>query len=299
MGEVHLSALAVVGGSAAKIAADGYADDDGGLETVVGAPADVGQLIAQLHEGGPNVVEELDFDDGLEASGGHADGAADDVGLGEWGVEDAVFTKLSLEACGDLKDAAFAFDVGEVLFTGDVGDVFTEDDDGGVAAHLFFDAGVDAVDHGLLGVVFVDGGVVKGVAGGVHVGGVNSCEDVGWVGRGGSAGCVFGVEALLLDFGAEGVESLLGEDFLFDEEVGEGVDGIALLLFLTLVLGFVELFVIGHGVAVGPDDVGVEHGRAFAAADVSDGLFGGAVAGDGVTTVVLDDVEVGEAGDEA
>jgi ParB-like chromosome segregation protein Spo0J len=66
-----------------------------------------------LVHGGPDVVEELNFDDGLHAARGVADGAADDVGLGERRVEDALGAELGLQAGGELEDAALAFDLGE------------------------------------------------------------------------------------------------------------------------------------------------------------------------------------------
>ncbi len=97
-----------------------------------------GELVAHLVHGGPDVVEELDLDDGLEAADGHADGAADDVGLGERRVPDAVGAELGLQAGGELEDAALALDLAgaEGLVAGGVGDVFAEDDDARVAAHL-------------------------------------------------------------------------------------------------------------------------------------------------------------------
>src|SRR2546427_4143879 len=41
-----------------------------------GAPADEGQLVADLHEGGPDVVEELDLHHRLETADGHPDRAS-------------------------------------------------------------------------------------------------------------------------------------------------------------------------------------------------------------------------------
>ena len=88
--------------------------------------------------GGPDVVEELDFDDRLHAADGHADGAADDVGFGERRVEDAVGAELLLQAGGELEDAALAFDLAlaQLLIAAGVGHIFAEDDDARVAAHL-------------------------------------------------------------------------------------------------------------------------------------------------------------------
>ena len=54
------------------------------------APADQRQFVSQLHHGGPDVVEELDFDYWLQSARGHARGAADDIGFSQWRVKHAV-----------------------------------------------------------------------------------------------------------------------------------------------------------------------------------------------------------------
>ena len=81
MRENRFAALAVIHRAAGKIAADGHAQHGGRLEHAVRTPAHDAQLVANLHHGGPDVVEELNFGDGLEAARGHADGAADDAGF--------------------------------------------------------------------------------------------------------------------------------------------------------------------------------------------------------------------------
>ncbi len=103
--------------------------------------------------GGPDVVEELDLDDGLEAALRHAEGAADDVGFGEGRVPAAVGAEFGLQAGGELEDAALAFELAgaERFVAGGVGYVFAEDYDALVAAHLVFEAVVDELGHGALG----------------------------------------------------------------------------------------------------------------------------------------------------
>ena len=66
----------------------------GAGKLAVRAPTQDGELVAHLVHGGPDVVEELDFDDGLEAPHRHADGPADDIGLGERRVPDAIVAEL-------------------------------------------------------------------------------------------------------------------------------------------------------------------------------------------------------------
>src|SRR5213076_314867 len=80
-------------------------------EGVAGAPPQSGQLVAELMVGGPDVVEELDLHDGLQAASREADGAAHDVGLGERGIVNPIAPELSLEPPRDLEDTALALDV--------------------------------------------------------------------------------------------------------------------------------------------------------------------------------------------
>ena len=112
-----------------------------------------------MHHGGPDVIEELDFGDGLQSAHGHADGAADDGGFGERRIEDAVGAVIALQAGGGFEDAAFAFDVLEVFFAAAVGDVFAEDDDALVAGHFVGERGGDHFDHGFRSAVKLGLGV--------------------------------------------------------------------------------------------------------------------------------------------
>src|SRR5208283_164137 len=90
------AALTVINGAAGEIAADGHANDGGAFEGTVGAPTKDAEFIANLHHGGPDVIEELDFRDGLQASGGHADGAAYDAGFRDGRIEDAIGSVFAL-----------------------------------------------------------------------------------------------------------------------------------------------------------------------------------------------------------
>src|SRR5258708_23177148 len=98
MRENRFAALAVIDRAAGEVTADGYAQDDGAFEFAVGAPAHDAEFIADLHHGGPDVVEELNFGDGLHATGGHADCTAPDACFSEGRVETAVGAPLCLEA---------------------------------------------------------------------------------------------------------------------------------------------------------------------------------------------------------
>src|SRR5207247_1383599 len=72
--------------AALQIAPVGDAHHDRAREGVAGAPAQGGELVAQLMIGGPDVVEELNLDDGLQAAGRVDDRAAHGVRLGVRGV---------------------------------------------------------------------------------------------------------------------------------------------------------------------------------------------------------------------
>src|SRR5277367_3828209 len=93
MGENHFTALAVIDGAAGKISADGDPNDDRGFEVSAGAPPNGGEFITQLHHGRPDVIEKLNFRNWFQAAGGHADGAADDIRLGQGRIENASRTE--------------------------------------------------------------------------------------------------------------------------------------------------------------------------------------------------------------
>ena len=108
MREDALARLAVVRRAAAQIAAGRDADDHRARERVARAVAHHRHLVAQLHHRRPDVVEELDLDDRLDAARRHADRAADDVRLGERRIEDARRAERALEAVRHLENAALA-----------------------------------------------------------------------------------------------------------------------------------------------------------------------------------------------
>ena len=95
-----------------------------------------GQLVAQLIESGPDVVEELNLDHRLETPRGHPDRPADDVGLRERRVVDAVAPEAFLQAPGHHEDAALSLHLAGRLLPGDIGDVLAEDHDARIALHL-------------------------------------------------------------------------------------------------------------------------------------------------------------------
>ena len=144
----------------------------GALETAVGAPAHDAEFVANLHHGRPDVVEELDFGDGLQSARGHADGAADDVGFGERRVENAIGAVFALQAGSGFEDAALPFHVLEIFFAAGVGNVFAENGDALVARHFVGERGGNHFDHGLRRAVKLRLGSKCG-RGGIDVGRIN------------------------------------------------------------------------------------------------------------------------------
>ena len=122
--------LRVVDGAAADVSADRHADDDGRGERVARAPADVRELVVDLHVRRPDVVVELDLDDGLQAPHRHPDRAADDVRLGERRVEDArPCRRAAAGSAVSLKTPPLPLHLVEHFLARRVGDVLAEDDD--------------------------------------------------------------------------------------------------------------------------------------------------------------------------
>jgi hypothetical protein len=78
-----LTGLGVIGPASLQVSTVGNAHDDGRRERAIRAVPHHGQLVADLHHRGPDIVEELDLDDGLHAPGGHSDGPTHDIGLGQ------------------------------------------------------------------------------------------------------------------------------------------------------------------------------------------------------------------------
>jgi len=106
--EDALARLAVIGRAAAQVAAGGDADHHRAGEGVVRAIAQHRHLVAQLHHRRPDVVEELDLDDRLDAACRHADTAPDDARFGERRVVDAFAAELALQAVRHLEYAALS-----------------------------------------------------------------------------------------------------------------------------------------------------------------------------------------------
>src|SRR6202000_1421192 len=114
---------------AGEISADGHADYCRAGEVSIGAPANHGQLIANLVIRRPDVIKELDFHYRRQAACSHADGAANNVGFRQRRVEYALAAKFHLQAGCQLENAALALDLLllEIFFTAAISHVLTKD----------------------------------------------------------------------------------------------------------------------------------------------------------------------------
>src|SRR5207247_10025546 len=84
------------------------AHDHRSREIVAGAVPQHRHLVAYLHHGGPDVVEELDFDDRFEPPHRHADCAPDDARLRQRRVENTRVAVQPLQTVSQLEHAALA-----------------------------------------------------------------------------------------------------------------------------------------------------------------------------------------------
>ena len=133
--EPHLGILRVEG-AAVDVSAAGAAQDErsGRAPEVVRFRDHVGDLV----EGAADEVHELKFGDGAHAGERGSEGRADDGGLGDGRVDDALGAEAVDESVGDFEGAAVN------------ADVFAEAEDGGVAVHFFPDSLADGFEVGEL-----------------------------------------------------------------------------------------------------------------------------------------------------
>ncbi len=139
MRELRLRRLAVVL-DRADAAAERDPDDDRHLDPALGAEVDLGDLADDLVVGRVDEAVELDLDDRPVAAHRHADRGADDAGLGQRAVDDAVLAEVLLQSVGDPEDAA------------ELADVLTHDQDLRVVLHRLAQPHVEALgERDLLG----------------------------------------------------------------------------------------------------------------------------------------------------
>src|SRR5689334_17516084 len=152
MGKQTLSALRVIDRAAGEVPTNGNTNDSGTGESTIRAPANDRQFVAHLMEGWPDIVEELNFDDRLQASRGDASRAPDDRRFCKRRVVDTLRAEFALQARSQFEDTALAFDqlLAQVLLTAAIGNIFAEHHDALIALHLIAQAGIDEVGHGFI-----------------------------------------------------------------------------------------------------------------------------------------------------
>ncbi len=297
MREDALARLAVVRRAAAQVAARGDADHHRTGEGVVRAIAQHRHLVAHLHHRRPDVVEELDLDDRLDPAGRHADGAPDDVRLGERRVEHADAAERALQAVRHLEDAAFARDRLQRALARAVRNVLAEDDDPRVPRHFVLERAVDGRDH-RVGPAFRHGLRAELARRGIDVRGID--VQLHRIARrlfGGDRLVGRGVD-LGVDFATNLFELTFGRDAFRRELESQPHDRIARGLGGPFLRRLVQPFVVRQRMRVRTDDLRVDERRALARARVVDRRRHGVVAGDEVGAVDALDQEAGKAGDD-
>ena len=270
VGEDRGTRLRVIHG-AADVAAVRRAHDERSRKGVVRAPAHGRQLVTQLHVRGPDVIEELHFDDGLEPAVRQPDRTADDIRLGERRIVDPMAAELLLQPPGDLEHATLSLHVAKVLLARHVGHVLSEKEDAVVPAHFVPHADVEQVHH--RGGLSRELRIVLGVellTRGIHVRRVHAEQDgVGGrlrlrervIGRGQHLGVDRGPDRL--EVGFRGVP-------LVHEPLREHRERITRRVRLALRDRAVHHFVVRQRVAVRTDDLRMHEGRSLPLSRVVD-----------------------------
>ena len=180
-----------------------------------------------------------------------------------------------------------------------VGDVLAEHDDARIALHLVAHARVQEVHHRRrLRALGEDGLRRERVRRGIDVGRVD--EVVGGLGGGKRSreGAVRRLVDLAVDVFVQPLELGLLEDPLGQEELRKEAHRIPLGVAVALLLRAVHRLVVGEGVAVGPDDVGVNERRTLPRAAVLRRVAQRVVGLEEVAPVDLGEEEVRKAAQE-
>ncbi len=94
-------------------------------------------------KGRPDIIKELNLDDGLQAARGHADCAAYDVCFGQRRIKHARAAKLALQIRRHFEDAAFAFHFIQRSLARAVGHVLAENHYARIALHFSVQATIN------------------------------------------------------------------------------------------------------------------------------------------------------------
>ena len=117
-------------------AVGGSTDDDGAIDFTTGHVADHGGVVDDLIPGDGVEAPEHELHDGANAEHGGTDSHADETGLTDGGIDDAVITPFVPKAFGDF--------VGTIV----LGDFLTHQDDHGIAGEFLIEGFAEGVAVG-------------------------------------------------------------------------------------------------------------------------------------------------------
>src|ERR1700683_1651432 len=280
--EHALAALRVINCAAGKISADGDSNYDRARKSIIRTPADYRQLIANLHHGRPDVVEELNLDYRLQAALSHSRGAAHDGGLGQRRVEDAVRAKLALQAEGEFEDSALAlYQLAlQVFFAAAIGHVFTEDHDALVALHFIAKRYIDQIGHGFRSGLLAIGRIgtdhrlrIERRRSGIEIRRIHILQHALRRGRQSLKRFIDGNLQLFFDLLFEVVDAFLVEDPFPQQKHLGARNRIARGIALAFGVWTVQAFIIGERVRIGTDDMRVYERRTLPLAAILHGTL--------------------------
>src|SRR5581483_9822940 len=133
MRECHLAALAVIDRAAIQIPADSDANDHGSLEAVIRAPSDRNQLVANLHHGWPDVINELNLGNRFQSPLRHTNRPANNRRFCQGTVEAPRWSEFALQAVSCIEYSTLSFNFLEVRHAAAICDIFAENNDVRVA----------------------------------------------------------------------------------------------------------------------------------------------------------------------
>src|SRR5579859_1151657 len=293
----RFAALAVIDRAAGQVAADRYAQNGRRLKGTVRTPTHDAQLVANLHHRGPDVVEELNFGDGLEPPRGHADGTADYGGLRQGRVENTVVAVLALQAGGGFENAALALDLLQIDFAAGVGDVLAENGNALIPGHFVGERCRDHFDHGLGRAMELRLSFKCGRSG-VDFRRINIDENRIDLWLFGSQRFVSGVADFLIDFGFEGFDLFLVEDAFSNKEQREFGNRITVRLGFALFGGLVKFLVVGKRMGIRARDVRMNESGPATLAAVLNGGLADRIAFERIRAIAFRNVQAGEAAGE-
>src|SRR5277367_7200084 len=249
----------------------------------------------------PDVVKELNLNDGLQSAYSLTNSATDNVCLGQRRIEGAVAAEFGLQARRQLKDAALALDqsLTQILLAAAVGHVLAKDDDARIAPHLVLQAGVDEIRHR----PFLRIGSLRRLrlqlgAGRVVVLRIDMQRNTRRLRKRRAQRPLRRLANFFVDLLLKAINRLGIENTLAQQEHLHLLQRIAQRIGFQLTLGPISAVVVRKRMRVRPDHMAMHKRRTVAGAAVSDRLFKNAIACNRIGAVNFGKVEVREVGNE-